>query len=129
MFKRSTPILASLDEAKTITFYTEKLGFTFFTNNNGYLIFVRDGIYVHLFPCDDPGTYRNMGCYIYVTGIEQLYDEYQQLALIHPNGQLRMMPWGLRQFAVVDNNGNIIYFADYREADAAEPSKMGDQNQ
>jgi hypothetical protein len=56
-----------------------------------------------------------MGCYIYVTDIEQLYEEYQKLNLIHPNGGLRMMPWGLRQFAVVDNNGNIFYFADYNE--------------
>jgi len=117
MFKRSTPILASLDEAKTIAFYTEKLGFTFHANNNGYLIFERDGINVHLFSCADPDACRNMGCYIYVTDIVALYEEYQQLGLIHPNGHLRMMPFGLRQFAVVDNNGNIFYFADYKEKD------------
>jgi len=117
MFKRSTPILASHNEAKTIAFYTEKLGFTFSASNNGYLIFVRDGIHVHLFPCPDPEQGRNMGCYIYVTDIEQLYQEYQLLGLIHPNGPLQMMPWGLRQFAVVDNNGNIFYFADYKEKD------------
>lgn len=115
MFKHSTPILASLNEAETIAFYTEKLGFTFCANNNGYLIFIRDGINIHLFSCDDPQACRNMGCYIYVTDIEQLYHEYQQLGLIHPNGSLRMMPFGLRQFAVVDNNSNIFYFADYKE--------------
>jgi len=123
MFKRSTPILASLNEAETMAFYTQKLGFTFHESNNGYLIFVRDGIYVHLFPCSDPETCRNMGCYIYVTDIEKLYHEYQQLGLIHPNGPLRMMPWGLRQFAVVDNNGNIFYFADYM--DTREPMPPG----
>lgn len=112
MFKRSTPILASLNEAQTIAFYTQQLGFTFCTNNNGYLIFERDGIHVHLFRCEDPEAGRNMGCYIYVTAIEALYQEYQALNLIHPNGALQMMPWGLRQFAVVDNNGNIFYFAD-----------------
>jgi len=117
MFKRATPIMASLDEAKTKAFYTEKLGFTFSANNNGYLIFARDGINVHLFPCKDPEAGRNMGCYIYVTNIEQLYEEYQRLDLIHPNGSLQMMPWGLRQFAVVDNNGNIFYFADYKGTD------------
>jgi len=115
MFKISTPILASHSEAETIAFYTDKLGFTLKTSNNGDLIFERDGINVHLFPCPDPAEGRNMGCYIYVTDIEQLYAEYQRLDLIHPNGALKMMPWGLRQFAVVDNNGNIFYFADYRE--------------
>jgi len=50
MVKRSTPILASLDKAKTIAFYTEKLGFNFAAENSGYLIFERDGIPIHLFP-------------------------------------------------------------------------------
>lgn len=117
MFKVSTPILASLNEGKTIAFYTEKLGFTLHENNNGYLIFTRDGVNVHLFNCNDAQACRNMGCYLYVTEIEQLYQEYQQLGLIHPNGNLKMMPWGLRQFAVVDNNGNIFYFADYKPSE------------
>lgn len=121
MFKRSTPNLASLDEAKTMAFYTKKLGFTFHEQNNGYLIFVRDGIYVHLFPCEDREACRNMGCYIYVTAIEQLYEGYQSLGLIHPNGSLKMMPWGLRQFAVADNNDNIFYFADYRDKQETGP--------
>lgn len=114
MFKRSTPILASLNEAQTISFYTEKLGFALHTNYKGYLIFERDGIHVHLFHCADPEACRNMGCYIYVSEIENLYQEYQALDLIHPNGSLKLMPFGLRQFAVVDNNGNIFYFADER---------------
>lgn len=116
MIKLSTPILASHDEAKTIAFYTEKLGFTINTNYNGYLIFERDGVKVHLFACPNPDEGRNMGCYIYVTDIQQLYDEYRNLGLIHPNGSLQMKPWGLRQFAVVDNNGNIFYFADHRDS-------------
>ena len=115
MFKALTPIMASLNEAKTIAFYTEKFGFIFFTSNNGYLIFERDGINVHLFPCSNTDEGRNMGCYMYVTHIEKLYEEYLGVGIIHPNGPLRMMRWGLRQFAVVDNNNNIFYFADYKE--------------
>ena len=115
MFKRSTSVLASLDEAGTIVYYTKKLGFSLLINNNGYLIFDRDGVRIHLFSCLNPDECRNMGCYIYVSDIEHLYAEYQQQGIIHPNGQLRMMPWGLRQFAVTDNNGNIFYFADHEE--------------
>lgn len=121
MFKISTPILASLDEDKTIAFYTDKLGFTLRTNDNGYLIFARDGINVYLFSCSDQQACRNMGCYIYVTNIEELYDEYRHLGLIHPNGNLRMMPWGLRQFALIDNNGNIFYFADHEAPNIKTP--------
>ena len=112
MFNRSTPVLASIDEAATIAFYTEKLGFVLKEQNNGYLIFERDKINVHLFPCSNPAECRNMGCYIYVTDIEAHYEHYQALGIIHTNGTLKLMPWGLRQFAVVDNNGNIFYFAD-----------------
>ena len=115
MFKLSTPVLPSLNEAETLKFYTAKLGFTFRTSHNGYLIFNRDGINIHLWPCADAATCRNAGCYIYVTDIDELYAEYQSLRLIHPNGTLKLMPWGLRQFAVVDNNGNIFYFAEYKE--------------
>jgi len=112
MFKRATPVLASLDETATIQFYTDKLGFVFQEQHNGYLVFARDDIHVHLFPCSIPGECCNMGCYIYVTDIETLYAQYDRMGLIHQNGRLQMMPWGLRQFAVTDNNGNILYFAD-----------------
>lgn len=112
MFKRSIPILASLDEAKTINFYTQKLSFNLVENYNGYLIFERDGIHVHLFHCAKPDECRNMGCYIYVTDIDNLYAEYRQAGVVHPNGPLKLMPFGLRQFAAVDNNGNIFYFAE-----------------
>jgi catechol 2,3-dioxygenase-like lactoylglutathione lyase family enzyme len=41
MFKKAIPILASLNTAETIEFYTEKLGFAFHSNWDGYLIFSR----------------------------------------------------------------------------------------
>lgn len=117
MFKISTPVLPSFNEAETIKFYTEKLGFTYRTNHQGYLIFNRDGINIHLWPCADPAEAKNAGCYIYVTDIDEIYTEYKALSLIHPNGDLRLMPWGIKQFAVVDNNGNIFYLAEYRAND------------
>ena len=108
--------MASLNRAATISFYTEKLGFRLEEEHNGYLVFGRDAVHIHLFPCADPGECRNMGCYMYVADIEKIYAEYQALGIIHPNGALKMMPFGLRQFAVTDNNGHIIYVADDREA-------------
>lgn len=115
MFKVTTPVLPSLNEIATIQFYTEKLGFTFTGSHHGYLIFARDGKSIHLWPCEDPETAKNAGCYIYVTDIDDLYAEYKPLGIVHPNGPLKLMPFGIRQFAVVDNNGNIFYFAEYME--------------
>lgn len=29
---------------------------------------------------------------------------------IHPNGKLAEMPWRMRQFSILDNDGNLIHF-------------------
>ena len=112
MLQLAIPILASLNAAETIVFYTEKLGFTLQSNWDGYLILSRDQIYIHLWPCKDPEIPKATGCYINVTEVDQLYAEYKANRLIHPHGDLKDMPWKRRQFSVLDNNGNIIHFGE-----------------
>lgn len=112
MLKTATPILASLNADETIKFYTEKLGFTFHNNWDGYLIFSKDEISIHLWPTEDENIPKNTGCYIYVTEVNKLYSAYQTQGVIHPNGTLKDMPWMMRQFSVLDNNGNIIHFGE-----------------
>lgn len=112
MLKTATPILASLNADKTIAFYTEKLGFTFHSNWDGYVIFSKDEINIHLWPTNDPEIPKNTGCYIYVTAVDELYKAYSEQGVIHPNGELKSMPWGMRQFSILDNNGNIIHFGE-----------------
>jgi len=112
MLKSATPILASLNAEETIQFYTRKLGFTLINNWDGYLIFSRDEIGIHLWPTNDPKVPKETGCYIYVTEIDSLYAEYQQHGIIHPNGKLEVKPWKMKQFSVLDNNGNLINFGE-----------------
>jgi catechol 2,3-dioxygenase-like lactoylglutathione lyase family enzyme len=112
MLKTATPILASLNADESIAFYTNKLGFTFHSNWDGYLIFSRDEISIHLWPTDDPSIPKNTGCYVYVTEVDKLYTEYETIGVIHPNGKLKDMIWGMRQFSILDNNGNIIHFGE-----------------
>lgn len=112
MLKTATPILASLNAEETIQFYTEKLGFTFHNNWDGYLIFSRDDINIHLWPTSDIEIPKNTGCYVNVTAVDELYAEYEAQHLIHPNGKLKNMPWEMRQFSILDNNGNIIHFGE-----------------
>jgi hypothetical protein len=69
---------------------------------------------LHLWLCGNKEIEKYTGCYIYVTEPDQLNEEHRQPGLIHPNGYLRLMPWGLRQFAVADNNSNILYFTEYK---------------
>ncbi|PAW92439.1 hypothetical protein CKK33_02580 [Mucilaginibacter sp. MD40] len=117
MLLNTVPILASLNTESTITFYTELLGFTFHSEWDGYLIFSRDGIQIHLWPCADEEIAKNTGCYINVDHVDELYHELSPKGILHPDGDLKDMPWGMRQFSILDNNGNIIHFGEDRQDD------------
>lgn len=117
MLKSAVPILASLNEDETVKFYTETLGFTFHSSWEGYLILSRDEVHIHLWPCKDPEIPKNTGCYVNVDEVEKLYAEFEPLGVIHPNGALQQMPWGMKQFSILDNNGNIIHFGEDMQAD------------
>lgn len=112
MLKRATPILASLNTEETVKFYTEKLGFTFHSEWDGYLIFSKDEIMLHFWTTDDPSIPKNTGCYVNVIAVDELYAEYETQGVIHPEGKLTDMPWEMRQFSILDNNGNIIHFGE-----------------
>jgi len=112
MLKSAVPILASLNAEETIKFYTDKLGVTLNNNWDGYVILSRDEITMHLWPCKDPEIPKATGCYINVNEVEKLYDEYKQTGVVHPNGPLKEMPWKMKQFSILDNNGNIIHFGE-----------------
>lgn len=103
------PILAYLNKAETIRFYTQ-LGFTCNADWEGYLMFHKDQIYLHLWECADPSIPKNTGCYIKVNEIEALYEEYAKFKIIHPEGALEKKPWEMLQFSILDNSGNIIHF-------------------
>jgi len=118
MLQSAVPILASLNSAETIAFYTGKLGFTFHSEWEGYLIFSKDHIQIHLWPTDDPQVPKNTGCYINVNDVDSLYAQYEPQGVVHPNGPLQNMPWGMRQFSILDNNGNIIHFGEEIEETA-----------
>lgn len=112
MLKTAVPILACLNTEETVKFYTEKLGFTFHSEWDGYLIFSKDDIQIHLWPTEDESIPKNTGCYVNVTQVDDLYAKYEAQGIIHSNGKLKDMPWGMRQFSVLDNNGNIIHFGE-----------------
>ena len=103
------PILAFLDAKSTVAFYTS-LGFTCNANWDGYLMCARENIEIHLWKCDDPSIPKNTGCYVRVDAIDNLYEEFKKLDIIHPNGDLENKPWRVRQFSILDNSGNIIHF-------------------
>ncbi len=109
---KAVPILAFLDSEATVKFY-KSIGFTCNANWPDYIMCSRDEIEIHLWKCDDPAIPKNTGCYIRVQEIDILYKECQQLNIIHPNGLLENKPWGMRQFSILDNSGNILNIGEY----------------
>ena len=109
--QRAEPVLASLDILKTVDFYNAYLGFTKVGwKDEHYAILHRDQVTLHFWKCDDKIYPEHTSCYIIVKDIDGLYIELQPKGVIHPNGPLKDQPWGMREFAVLDLDGNCIRF-------------------
>ena len=107
----AVPILASLDIATTVRFYTECLGFTCrFESQGVYAILQRDGIEIHFWPCDDANIAANTACRVGVTGIAALYEEYSRRGVLRADSQVKETPWQTREFEVFDPHSNLITF-------------------
>src|SRR5438067_1817224 len=45
-----------------------------------------------------------------VEGIDGLFEAYSAKSVIHPNGRLELKPWGVREFSILDFDGNLVTF-------------------
>jgi catechol 2,3-dioxygenase-like lactoylglutathione lyase family enzyme len=111
----AVPILPARDLLETRAFYER---FHFEAKGwwpdafGGYAIMVRDGLELHFFAFPDlqPGD-NYAGCYWRVGDVDALYDACR--AELPGSGIPRVTPaenkpWGMREFAMVDPNGNLI---------------------
>jgi catechol 2,3-dioxygenase-like lactoylglutathione lyase family enzyme len=115
------PILPSRDLTATATFY-EDLGFERRSLwPDEYLILMRGEIGLHFFlsRAHDPAT-SDHGCYLYVEDADSLYAEFSALGLpaagiprLH--GSPEDTDYGLREFAVVDLDGNLLRIGSFRD--------------
>ena len=110
--QRAIPVLASLDLEATQHFYATRLGFDALFTYPDYAISGRDGIQVHFWLTDDPAAPTITSCRIDVIGVDALYAEMQAAGVVHPNGALQEQPWGFKEFAVLDGDGNLIKFGE-----------------
>lgn len=101
---------------KNITrkFYTEKLGFkergAEVVAFDGYLILTKDQIELHFFEFRSLNPKENYGqIYIRCDDIDNYYQELLDRQVeIHPNGHLIRKSWGVREFALLDPDMNLI---------------------
>jgi catechol 2,3-dioxygenase-like lactoylglutathione lyase family enzyme len=107
------PILPSRSLNDTLTFY-RRLGFDGKIHSHGdYAILTLGTVELHFF------THRELrpaesfaGCYIRVSDVESVYRAFASAQLpgkgIPRQVALEDKPWGMREFAIVDPNGNLI---------------------
>jgi len=116
-FVSATPVLASLDIERSVDFYCSRLGFAEVHVQQGtYGIVSRGAVQLHFWACAERHIAENTSCRVRVEGIAALFAQCAALGLVHPNAPLEAKPWGTREFAVLDPDGNLVTFAEWNEA-------------
>src|SRR5262245_10730992 len=125
------PALPVRNVTSSATFYEGTLGFALIHREDGFAIFRRDDVELHLWQSADeswrtrdPGKPVQTGaesfiagtasCRIAVSGIDDLHAELQPRGILHPNAPLASKPWGTREFAILDPDGNLLTFFERR---------------
>ena len=110
------PILPARDLAETRAFY-ERLGFEALgwwpDEFGGYAILRRGDLAMHFFRFPELSPLENYAqCYWRVEDVDALYRQAQSAGVPH-SGTPRLdavedKPWGMREFAIIDPNGNLV---------------------
>jgi catechol 2,3-dioxygenase-like lactoylglutathione lyase family enzyme len=108
------PILPSADFERTIAFY-RRLGFHVEVRyGDDYLIVMRDDVGIHFTPDAVDPLMNTHACFLYVTDADVLHGEWTASG-IEPDAasgsrltDVETAPYGLREFAVIDLDGNLV---------------------
>lgn len=113
----AVPVLASLDIERSAEFFAVKLGFMkVHVAQGGYGIVANGPVEIHFWACTDRHIAQATSCRVQVRGIQRLYDQCKGHAIVHPKAPLQTKPWGTKEFAILDPDGNLVTF--YENTDA-----------
>ena len=108
------PILPSRSVERTVEFYRQ-FGFDgkIWGAPYFYGILTRGSIEMHFFTYSEHEPADSFaGCYIRVQNVDEMYQVFAKANLpavgIPRIDRLESKPWGMREFAVVDSDGNLI---------------------
>ena len=107
----AVPIIPARDTATSAEWYRDNLGFEVVHTEPEYAIVERDDVGVHFWGPSGIAPQRSDTMYrIRVDGIDELYEHCRERGLVHPNAPLEEKPWGAREFAIGDLDGNLLTF-------------------
>ncbi len=113
MTDRSTPNLPSRDLDRTELFY-KALGFVTGFRDEGWMILERGELVIEFVPLDVDPLASIASCCFRVDDLDTLYADFTQAGLSDSCWATPRLtppkdePWGLRMFALVDPDGNLI---------------------
>jgi catechol 2,3-dioxygenase-like lactoylglutathione lyase family enzyme len=125
MLKETHPILGARDIQRAIAFYTQQLGFRLAfrdkTDPPNYVGFRRDAVELHMqFQFEyEMGTIRLR---FLVEDPDALFNEYRSRGVECTANGVHDTPWGTREFALYDLDGNALTF--YRDLTRAERGRQ-----
>ena len=112
---KSIPVLPSRSLHRTIKFY-EKLGFSgILLASDTYAILTRGDLELHFFPHPDLKPEQcYSGCYMRVADVDALHSDLMPAGLpatgIPRMERVENKPWRMREFALIDEDGNLVKF-------------------
>jgi uncharacterized glyoxalase superfamily protein PhnB len=107
----AVPIIPARNVDEAAAWYRDHLGFAIVHTESEYGVVERDGVQVHFWgpsgiePKDSMTMYR-----VEAQDIDALYEDCGARGIVHPNAPLEGKPWGMREFAVIDGDGNLLTF-------------------
>lgn len=116
-FRDITPLLESNDLQGTVHFYTGILGFTLagkLENNNeiNWCSLNRDGVYIMFSKPNSIIKHNSIilsgSLYFYITDVDEYWQQVKDKAEIVYG--LQNFEYGMREFAIKDNNGYVLNF-------------------
>jgi catechol 2,3-dioxygenase-like lactoylglutathione lyase family enzyme len=132
---QTIPALPVRDVGAAVGFYRDRLAFRVLHEEDGFAVVARDEAVVHLWQAgDESWRERNGGerpvrsgaesflagtasCRIAVEGVDDLYAELRPGGVLHraSEGGVADTDFGSREFATLDQDGNLVTFFQWRD--------------
>ena len=107
----AVPIIPARDVEASAAFYRDRLAFSIVHTEREYGIVERDRVQIHFWgPSGIAPEHSDTMYRVEVEGIDDLYEHCGRERIVHPNAPLEPKPWGMREFAITDVDGNLVTF-------------------
>jgi catechol 2,3-dioxygenase-like lactoylglutathione lyase family enzyme len=116
-FLAVNPVLPVYDIREAIRYYTEKLGFHLRfqddPENPRYVVVERDAVRLHMQwhdPTNPHDRAEALELRFLIDDVDSLFEEYKRSGAFDERTTLADKPWGTREFAFFDPDGNGLFF-------------------